>query len=84
MALRTLFEIGEGDNYDFCVAVTVIAGQLARSWLEDLPDDQAVIALLVVGGLSALLGSLFFEGFLRLWRLYRKTRQAGTNRGKEQ
>ena len=34
-----------------CVALTVVGGQLTRSWLEDVGDDQAVIALLILSGL---------------------------------
>jgi hypothetical protein len=62
-----------------CGVVAVIGARLSQLWFENLRPDQVLVALLVIGGLSAVLGVPFCEGFLRLWRLYRKTKERTKN-----
>jgi uncharacterized membrane protein YfcA len=61
--------------------VAAIGARLSELWFEDLHsnsetlrDDQVLIALLVIGGLSAVLGVPFCEGFLCLYRKMKGTK----------
>jgi hypothetical protein len=58
-----------------CAVVALICGRLSGLLLEDLRDDQVLTGLLLIGGLSAVVGVVFCEGFLRLWSLYRKMKE---------
>jgi hypothetical protein len=50
-----------------CAVVALIGGRLSGLWFEDR-DDHVWTGLLLIGGLSAVLGVPLCEGFLRLYR----------------
>jgi hypothetical protein len=60
------FKFGKAILMILCAVVAVIGGRLAGLWFGDLRDDQVLTALLVIGGLSAVLGIPFCEGLLFL------------------